>query len=346
MYNVKTIDVSIKILAKESLSLLIKRSFYKKMLSQDVIRQLSSGSDKEYIFDFSLIPSDRYEPLFRTLQKFCVTPNVEIIGFNCDALAQIKDQDRIPPDIKNSIAKHKKSYVRNIVELLYFCVPKSKYITEVRFSNLVIPHDNFTRLCTAFARSLSFKKLSVQSCTIQDSSVDSLFRTFDPNKVNTIILERCGLSSSVITPALAFIRRKTVPDTEGIQTISFFGNEIPNSELQKIENALNPTKMLQDAIRTAASVPQNQKVSETGEERAIDSHQEEILFEIESLRNENQMLRNQIKALKEMKASSELNGSIFVVGTGSPQFVSYLSEVEEKLIEIDQNTCFMPKKMN
>ena len=317
------------------------------MLSQDIIRSLSTGSDKEYIFDFSLVPSERYEQLFRTLQKFCVTPNVEIIGFNCDAIAQYQDTTRLPIEIKNSIAKHKKSYVRNIVELLYYCIPKSKYITEVRFSNLVIPHDNFTRLCTAFARSLSFKKLIVQNCKIQDSSVDSLFRTFDPNKVDTIVLNQCGLSSSVITPALAFVRRKTVSDREGIQTISFFGNEIPASEIQRVENALHPEKLLSGAIKTAveAQYPvRKNEVREDNEEKAVDAHEEEVLYEIESLRSENQMLRNQIKALKEMKASSELNGSIFVVGTGSPQFVSYLSEIEEKLLEIDQNTCFMPRK--
>ena len=316
------------------------------MLSQEIIRSLSTGSDKEYIFDFSVVPSERYEQLFRSLQKFCVTPNVEIIGFNCDSLAHYQDTTHLPIEIKNSIAKHKKSYVRNIVELLYYCVPKSKYITEVRFSNLVIPHDNFTRLCTAFARSLSFKKLIVQNCKIQDSSVDSLFRTFDPNKVDTIVLDQCGLSSSVITPALAFVRRKTVPDKEGIQTISFFGNEIPSSEIQRVENALHPEKLLSGAIKSAVETqyPRRNENRDEIEEKAIDSHKQEVLYEIESLRSENQMLRNQIKALKEMKASSELNGSIFVVGTGSPQFVSYLSEVEQKLLDIDQNTFFMPRK--
>ena len=316
------------------------------MLSHDIIRQLSTGSNNEYIFDFSLIPGDRYEQLFRTLEKFCVTPQVQIIGFNCDALTQYKDPSRMPPDMKTSIAKLKKGYVRNVVELLAFCVPKSKTITEIRFSNLVITHDQFTRLCTAFARSLSFKKLIVQNCSIQDSAIDSLFRTFDPNKVNTIVLDNCNLSSSIITPALAFIRRKTVGENEGIQTISISGNEIPFSEIQRVENALHPTTAIHNAIKAASSaqISSSKQQPHTDEDNAVDSHREEVLYEIESLRNENQMLRNQIKALQEMKASSELNGSIFVVGTGSPQFVSHLSEIEEKLLEIDHNTCFMPRK--
>ena len=308
------------------------------MLSQEVIRELSTGGEKEYIFDFSLVPSERYEQLFRTLQKFCVSPNVEIIGFNCDAITQHKGDARLPPEIAGSVAKRKKSYVRNIVELLCFCVPKSKYITKICFSNLTFSHEYFTRLCKSFSNSNSLKHFIVKQCSIQDSSVDSLFRLFDPNKIETVILNNCSLSSSVITSAVAFARRKTVPQDEGIKIISLTGNEIPSSELQKVENALHPTQEKPELIRKP--VRQEEPAVEEYENETPEA--EGYRLEIESLRNENQMLRNQIKALREMKASAELNGSIFVVGTGSPQFVSYLSEIEEKLLEIDQNTRFMP----
>lgn len=312
------------------------------MLSADALRQLSQGSNNDYIFDFSLIPSDRYETLFRTLQKFCLN-NVDLLGFSCDAISNYAGANaHLPTDIMHSIAKNKKSYIRNMVELLCYCVPKSPKITELQFSHLLIAGEYLSRMAGSFSRSKSLKRIIICDCNLDDAGAESLFKFLDPNKIELITIENSNISGQIIPEAINFVQRKSVPNG-GIMEINLNGNQISQSDLLKLNQALHPLSK-QSIPSQSIPKPFIDEVSpeDLSDEASFpDNHENAIQAEIAALKSENQMLRNQIKALREMKASSENNGSIFVVGTGAPQFVSYLGEVEEKLLAIDQNTKFM-----
>ena len=62
-----------------------------------------------------------------------------------------------------------------------------------------------------------------------------------------------------------------------------------------------------------------------------------IKSEIRTLKQQNRILKEQIKAIKEMANSIQINDSLFVIGNGSARLISYLTSIEQKLIEIDQN---------
>lgn len=310
------------------------------MLSNEFLRQIARGTNNEYVFDFSIISSENYEPLFRTLQKFCIN-NVDSLGFSCDAITSYANNpNKMPTDILKSIAKNKKSYIRNMVELLCYCVPKSSKITELVFSNLQIAYEYLARMSGSFARSKSLIRIVFRNCSIDNPGIEAMFRSLDPNKIESITIQNCNLTNQIIPSAIAFAQRKSVQEG-GITTINLDGNNLAQSDLLRLNQALSPLPK-----KTVQSIPRpfldEVAPEEFSDEASFpDSNMNAVQAEIAALKSENQMLRNQIKALREMKASSEMNGSIFVVGTGAPQFVSYLGEVEEKLLSIDQNTKFM-----
>jgi hypothetical protein len=57
---------------------------------------------------------------------------------------------------------------------------------------------------------------------------------------------------------------------------------------------------------------------------------------IDELWEENRILREQIAALTEMINAVKLNDSVFVVGSGSVPFLRYLSDLEQRLVALDQ----------
>lgn len=301
------------------------------MLSGEVLRSLSTGHGKEYCFDFSQIPSDRYESLFTTLQKFAIN-SVTKLGFNCDTLKNFPDPSKLPHKVAGSIAKKKSNYIKNMVELLYHIVPKSR-ITEIVIGNLTLFPEQLGRLASSFSRSPVLKSITFYGVTVGDDGIQIFLKTLNPNKIERLVFNDCDLTSGSVDTILAFISRRNVT-SGGIQSFDISGNSIPENDLQAVEQALY-NKEVSLSPNKAATVGTPRRYSKDL------NYNDPYLEEIAKLKEENQMLKNQIKALSEMKVSAELQGSIFVVGTGGPQFVTYLGELEDKLIEIDRNSRFV-----
>lgn len=305
------------------------------MLSTEVIRSLAKGEGNTYLFDFSTIPSPHYESLFRTLLDFLKT-NGQIIGFNCDELACITDRTNIPDNIKTSIAKKKTNYIKNMVELLSHVIPRSTTITELIISNIVLYPEHIKKLSGSFARSNILRKLTFNKVPLGDQGIQMLVGSLDPNKIESIIIKDCGVTSASTESIIAFINRR-ISKNDGIKVFDIDEQDMVPSDIRKIKALINNQNEQREATqKPVPSTPPREDFPEDNMDQ-----DDAISREIAALREENSMLRNQIKALSEMKASAELSGSIFVVGTGGPQFVNYLGDIEDKLLEIDRNTRFM-----
>ncbi|KAH0795369.1 eukaryotic initiation factor [Histomonas meleagridis] len=293
------------------------------MLKPTQIRKLSKGGEGVYDFDFSLIPSEYYEILFRSLQTFCIK-NVDSIGFNCNELAKYNNKPnvRLPHNVINSVAKKRKHYIRNMIELLCYFIPRSQRIKEVTFSHLSIRNELIERLITVINKSNNIKSIKFTYVAIGDTGVGSVLRILNPNKIERISFLKCGLTGAITQTVLQFINRKTSPEI-GLQSFEVSPTEIPDADRRLIQQALNGNSRVQSI-----------DLSIDTKEDVVDSLRKQRIAE---LRSKNEELKNNIKALNEMLNAIKFNDSMFVVGEGSADFVMYLNTLEQKLTDIDKN---------
>ena len=122
-------------------------------------------------FDFSCISSNYYEPLFRTLQRYAVN-NIDSLGFNCDEQAKYESLfvkgSPLPKKIANSIARTKTNYIKNMVELICYIIPKSNKIQELKFSNILIPRESFERISKSFEKSKSLISINFSRVLLEN----------------------------------------------------------------------------------------------------------------------------------------------------------------------------------
>ena len=139
------------------------------MLADKTIRHISSGEGNDYFFDFSTISGDLYETLFRSLQKYCLK-NVEAIGFSCHEISKyinrFKSGYDLPPDIRKSIANTKIHYIKNMVELLYYILPRAPKITSLTLSTIPMKAEHIQRLSFGLGKpnnlsTLVFRKIKI-----------------------------------------------------------------------------------------------------------------------------------------------------------------------------------------
>ena len=301
------------------------------MLSETILRQISRNSKASFDFDFSSISSEFYEPLFRTLQRYSLK-NIDSIGFNCDEMAKydslvVKGSHR-PKTITSSIAKTKTNYIRNMVELLCYVIPKSTRIKEIRFSNILIQPEHFSRLAQAFAKSTSLKSLSFTRVLLENDGLRIFLSYLDPNKLETLKFVKCRLSDEVADDIVNFISQKK-NKLEGLRSFEVSPEEFSDFVIQRItafvNGAENQTSFLPPASETEIDPDNEMEELESIERQRV----------LNSLREENRNLKNQIKALKEMVNAVTFGESLFVVGQGAPDFVSYLNDVEQRLVDLD-----------
>ena len=304
------------------------------MLSEGVLRQLSRNSNGNFTFDFSTISADQYEPLFRTLQRFCLK-NVDSLGFSCDELAKYQGRplegNTLPPYVQSSIAKKKTHYVRNMVELLCYVVQKSTRLTEVQFSNLTLRMEHLQRLSTAFGKSKSLKAIVFSRVDMGDEGIRALLTGLDPNTLESITIVKCGITGACTEDILQFIARRREVGV-GLNTFEVSQSEIVDADRRRIQAALT-------GIPLSPSTRGASFVSESDSDGSFVTDRKE---RITQLREENRSLKEQIRALKEMVNAVKFGDSVFVVGKGAPEFVMYLNDVEQRLVALDQTRRIYP----
>jgi hypothetical protein len=308
------------------------------LLSDEVLRQLSTGSDGQYFFDFSQIHRDHYEPLFRTLQRFALK-GVDMIGFSCNRLADCQSDDSpLPSAVISSIAQTKIHYARNMVELLCYVVPKSSRLSAVHFSNLTIRREHLERLSSAFGKSRVLRSLHFSRVELQDDGFRALLLALNPNTLESVEIVKAGLRATAMEDILRFIGRR-VRIGSGLRAFEVSPSEIPDSDRRRIAVAVSgrsrsPSQTAHRPARLLESEPEPEALSDDSE---FDVAKIDRQGRIIQLREENRMLADQIKALKEMVDAVKINDSVFVVGRGAPDFVMYLNDIEQRLVALDSH---------
>lgn len=304
------------------------------MLSEGVLRQLSKNHNGTFMFDFSTINADQYEPLFRTLQRFCLK-NVDSVGFSCDELAKFQGRtlegNDLPPYVLSSIAKKKIHYIRNTVELLCYVVQKSTRLNEVQFSNLTLRTEHLQRLSTAFGKSKALKSLVFSRVGMGDEGIRALLTSLDPNTLESITIVKCGITGACTEDILQFIARRREVGV-GLKAFEVSQSEIVDADRRRIQAALTGIPLSPSSRGPAPSGDSDSDGSFVGD------RQERIA----QLRAENKSLKEQIRALKEMVNAVKFGDSVFVVGKGAPEFVMYLNDVEQRLVTLDRTRRAYP----
>jgi hypothetical protein len=305
------------------------------MLSAETIRELSRGTGGTYLFDFSQISGAHYEPLFRTLQRFAVT-SIDSIGFSCDELA--RQQSRAvkgPPlsdDVATSIAYTKTHCLRNMIELLCYVLPRSKILTSIQFSNLTIRREHLERLSVAMGRSESLKSLRFSHVQLGDAGLQAILIGIDPNKIESISIVRCGITTVSTDPILDFIGRRLNMGI-GLHSFEVSPSEMPDSDRQRITSAVSGRS-------SPFASPVKSIIVEDNE--PLDLESAERKARIDQLRHENKSMKLQIEALREMVNAVRYSDSVYVVGPGAGDFVSYLNQIEQRLVVWDHSLRLYP----
>lgn len=303
------------------------------MLSETILRQISRNSGASFNFDFSSIHSDLYESLFKTLQRYALN-NIESLGCNCDEMAKYESAvvkgSPLPKKIRHSIAKTKANYIRNMIELLCYVIPKSKRIKEVHFSNILLPADQFERLAISFSKSTSLQLIEFNRVLLENDGLKIFLNTLDPNHLTYLSFVRCGLNDDIADDIIQFIFRKESFDI-GIKSFEVSPDEFSDSARQRIASAISAFKSGQ----SFSSQITPQKDSLSSGIKINDQERTERLENLQQLKDENRSLKNQIKALKEMVNAVQFGESLFVVGQGAPEFVMYLNDIEQRLVDLD-----------
>lgn len=334
------------------------------MLSDQNIRQLADGTDSNYQFDFSKIQAEFYEPLLRTLQHFA-KKKIQCIGFSCDSLAQLErtqlisstnpnSQNKLPVLVSNSIAKNKSHYISNIVELLYYVFPRSTRIKELTLSNLNIRKGYFVRLINGIAQSKSLEKISFNKIPIGEELLRMILTTLDPNKIQSLTFNYCGITSKSVNDILLFIQKKDSNNKNGISSFQISKAEISEKEQTLIQEALqNPSAFnnlspISNTNKTISSnhssqqIPANQANSPFSTPLISPIHTKYTQAQIESemaqiraYESENAQLRKELMDLRNSLHAVQFNENVFIVGKGAEEFVNYISGIEPRIKELE-----------
>lgn len=297
------------------------------MLSDSSIRELANGKGSTYIFDLSNISMDFYEPLFKTLQKF-IPKYVDSLGFTCDSLNQARRNansgNSIPESITNSIAKNRRHYLLNTVELLIHVITRSTRLKSIKLSNLELQIEQIRRIAEAISKSVSLDTVIFNRLSIGDQGLKMLLSILDPNQIHSLSVLNCGLTQHSTSTLINFAKSRAC-GSGGISKIDLSVQEIPQNDIAKIQQALKTS------IRSSPSkgFGVNSPSRSTNEEK------------YEALKKENQQLKEELEALKRSVNIVPYNEKVFVIGKGAKQFVQFLNEIESKIKILEEQKSNM-----
>lgn len=302
------------------------------MLTDDVVRQLANGDGAVYHFDFSKIASEFYEPLLRTLQHFAIR-KIDSLGFTCDELSRAEQRvatgRQVPIAVLNSIAKTKSHFMRNVVELICFVLPRSTRILELTLSNLTVRKDYWERIVNAMSHSTSLESVNLSKVRVGVEGIRLMMKELDPNHIRSISISYCGASEENLNDILAFIKRKDpgFAKNGGIQVFQISKAEISEEQQRKIQEALGnkePSPIKKVPFRPLS--PKN--IKRPSEEKE--------LAEITALERENEELRAELARIRAEINAVEYNEDVYIVGKDAEELVKFIAGMEDKIKELEQ----------
>ncbi|OHT05413.1 hypothetical protein TRFO_26900 [Tritrichomonas foetus] len=304
------------------------------MLADSAIRELASGKGGTYIFDLSDIDEQFYEPLLRTLQKF-IPKNVESLGFNCDHLQDARRSansgEPFPQSILRSIAKNRKHFIRNIVELLYHVIPRSTKLKTLKLSNIEFQLDQINRIAEAISKSVSFENLHFNRIPLGDEGLQAMIKRLDSNQIRSLSLLFCEITRKS-TPILVNFAKSRTSTGKGISKIDLSSQEIPQKDIVRIQQALKISGTPSPKKTLGSPKKESLKGSPKGSTNG---------GKYEALKRENQELKAELERLRSSVKTAQYNERVFVIGRGAEQFVRFLNEIESKLHDLEEQRSQM-----
>lgn len=273
------------------------------------ILALSTGSHP-YLFDFSVLKSKDYEKLFRSLTKFAVS-DVESLGF--------MKRDKSSAD---SIAARKSNYIKNMIELLYYVLPRNKSLKELAFYNLDLQAANTDRFCLSLGRSDVLKVLTFSRTKISTKLLSSILVQLNPNKITHLHFKNCDLDNQATQVFFDFLDRKTVKLGVGISLIHLIEPKMSDENVTSITERVNqaPAQVQPFNVKTAEFVPLPTPES-----------QEQSLLE---LQDQNRALKNHLRRLLEVQKDCEKANAVYIAGSGAKAFSAHLDDILNRLTAV------------
>lgn len=281
------------------------------MLSEDLIRSLSQGENGTYIFDFSTIPSSKYEQLLRSLQHFAKS-KIVTIGFNTDTLTQLQQSKSIknyPQQVQSSIALNKSHFISNILELLVYILPRSTKLMELNLSTLNFRQNQLIKLFEAIKLCKSLKTIKFNDIPIGNDGLRSLLKMASPDQISSISVLDCQLTDNVTDAIVEFINRKKSQTYDGIASFEVSNKEFSEECCLEISEAL---KKKMNSANPAASP------------------------EVMKLRQENQQLKAELARLRQSVNAVQYNERVYVIGKNASQFVQFLRGIDQTLNHLEE----------
>jgi hypothetical protein len=292
------------------------------LLTDADIRRLAAGADQQYFFDFSEISAESFEPLFRTLKVFA-RKSAEAIGFSCDRLAS---GDPLPAFVGSSIAQKKADYLNRMVELLCSVIPKSQRLASVQFSNLAISPEQLARLSNAFGKSKGLRMVRFANVELKDDGLRAVLADLNPNTLESVEITDCGITTFATPDILKFIGRRLKIGT-GLKAFVVSTSEISALDRQRIAAALSGVQ-----VRPPADPDSSDGDSDSDELNSMGVDQTDI---ITHLKDENDLLVEQIQVLRQLVQGARDADALFIVGPRAPDFQLYMNDVERRLAALD-----------
>lgn len=281
------------------------------MLSAPEIRKLAGGSGDEYLFDFSVIDSETYQPLLIALQHFA-PKNIVDLGFSCDQMAEELITGEFSETVMQSAAKNRTNYVRNMIELLSHILKKSTVLESLELSNIELKKDQLSKLCDAIEKCTRLKKITINRVLIGDDGLMCILNSLNPSTIKRIRVTECGLTKNSTQVILDFIKSKK--ENEGIKEFEVAPGDLPKADIDAIAKQLGSKKI---KIKT----PQKKS--------------------LEQLQKENEELKEELERLKSQVSAVKYNDRVYVIGKGASQFVRFLGSVESRIRDLEEQRSSM-----
>lgn len=312
------------------------------MLSNQTLREIAEGTGNQYNYDFSMISGDLYESLFRSLQKFSIN-HIESIGFSCSFLTHYSPQrspKQISPKVKKSIANTKIHYIKNMVELLYFVMPRSKVLHEITLTNLPMKYAHIERFASSFAKPNFIDTLNFNTIKLFDEGAAIILSYLTESHVVNISFQNCYITDSILNIIISLIQSKKKTDYP-IQ--NFDAPELSSFSQQQIRNAIKDYQVQND-LSNFSSGSDFQEIQEEISPIYQDpssSKQDSIYQQIEELKKENNELREQIQLFKDLTKQVQITDNIYAIGEKASDFADHLKDLTKRLSTIDNNMHFV-----
>ena len=169
---------------------------------------LGEGNEEHCNFDFSKLPSSKYEPFFNTLPNF-LYKKVQSITFTNEFL-YLNNKNDINSEIivNESIFKNRNKFIPFLIKILIAVIPKTLKLTKIEFNFFEIPSKMLQQLFNVISQSKTLKSLKFFNIKMKEDYFKDLINKISPYQYEEIIFNNCSLSSLSFSSIISFLCRK------------------------------------------------------------------------------------------------------------------------------------------